>query len=198
MNGYLRHKPVGDWNNDPDDVRSIVGIFSRDRNKLLTWQVLDSDIATVPELLQAPIAYFNGHDAPQFSQLARRNMREYVEKGGFIFAEACCGSPKFDQGLKQLMKELFPEEEHTLRPLSPDHPVWRARHVLNPDIHPLWGIQNGNRTVVIYSPQDLSCYWNLAAQSPNNTAVMKSIKIGQNVIDHATNRMLPPDKLTEQ
>ena len=29
-----------------------------------------------------------------------------------------------------------------------------------PTIHPLWGIEHGCRTVVIYSPDDLSCYWN--------------------------------------
>ncbi|HEX3447464.1 MAG TPA: DUF4159 domain-containing protein [Isosphaeraceae bacterium] len=192
----LRHEPVGDWNNDPDDVRNMVGIVSRDWKSLLTWQVVEPGIATVSELLQAPIVYFNGHHAPQFSQLARRNLREYVEQGGFIFAEACCGKPEFDQGFKQLMKEIFPEEEYKLRPLSEDHPVWRARHMLAPDLHPLWGIEHGCRTVVIYSPADLSCYWNQSEQSPLNTAVMKSIKVGQNVIDYATGREMPADKLT--
>ena len=90
----MRHEPVGDWNNDPDDIRNIVGVVSRDWKKPLTWQTLDPGIATVSELLQAPIIYFNGHHSPQFSQLARRNLREYVEKGGFIFAEACCNRPR--------------------------------------------------------------------------------------------------------
>ena len=61
-----RHPPAGDWNNDPDDVRNIVNIVSRDWKSLLTWQVVDPDIASVPELLQAPIVFFNGHHAPQF------------------------------------------------------------------------------------------------------------------------------------
>ena len=52
--------------------------------------------------------------------------------------------------------------------------------------------------MVIYSPQDLSCYWAQSEQSPFNSAVLKSIKIGQNVIDYATSRKLPPDKLMEQ
>jgi hypothetical protein len=150
----------------------------------------------VPELLQAPILFFNGHRAPEFTAIAKRNIREYVEEGGFLFADACCSSPDFDRGFKALMKEIFPEEEYRLRPLSEDHPVWRAKHLLNPEVHPLWGIEHGCRTVVIYSPGDLSCFWNQAENSPAEAAVIKSIKVGQNVIDYATGREMPADKLT--
>jgi len=160
----LRHEPLDDWDNDPDDIRNLVNIVSHDWKHLLTWQVVDPNIATVPELLQAPIIFFNGHRAPEFSARARQNLREHVERGGFLFAEACCGNPKFDEGFKRLMKEVFPEEQSKLRPLSEEHPVWRAKHVLSPDVHPLWGIENGRRTVVIYSPTDLSCYWNQSEQ----------------------------------
>ena len=94
------------------------------------------------------------------------------------------------------MAELFPGEEQKLHPLAEDHAVWRAKHLLIPDIHPLWGIEYGCRTVVIYSPDDLSCYWNQAENSPANPAVIKAIKVGQNVVDYATGREMPADKLT--
>jgi hypothetical protein len=192
----LRHLPVGDWNHDPDDVRNLVGIVSRDWKNLLTWQVVDPNNAAVQDLLQAPIVFVNGHQAPEFGARAKQNLREFVEQGGFIFAEACCGDREFDQGFKRLVKQIFPEEEYQLRQLSESHPVWRARHLLSPEIHPLWGIEHGCRTVVIYSPRDLSCYWNQSEQSPNNPAVIKAIKVGQNVIDYATGREMPADKLT--
>src|SRR4029077_14026727 len=57
-------------------------------------------------------------------------------------------------------------------------------------------IEHGCRTVVIYSPKDLSCYWNQSEQRPANPAVVKAIKVGQNVIDYATGREMPADKLT--
>ena len=192
----LRHGPTGDWDNDPDDIRNIVNIVSRNWKHLLTWQVVDPGIASVPELLQAPVVFFNGHKAPEFSALARQNIREYVEQGGFIFADACCGSREFDVAFKQLMKEIFPEEGYTLRPLSEDHPVWRGKNLLNPGTVPLWGIEHGCRTVVIYSPGDLSCYWNQCERSPGNVAVIKSVKVAENVIDYATGREMPADKLT--
>jgi hypothetical protein len=79
--------------------------------------------------------------------------------------------------------------------LSADHAVWRARHLLSPEVHPLWGIEHGCRTVVIYSPEDLSCFWNQAENSPANPSVIKALRVGQNVVDYATGRELPADKL---
>jgi hypothetical protein len=191
----LYHGPTGDWNNDPDDIRNLVGIVSRDWQSLLTWQVVDPNGATVQDLLQAPILFFNGHRAPEFSPEARRNIREYVEQGGFLFAEACCGEHEFDSGFRRLIEQIFPPPEFALKLLPPEHPVWRARHILNSDVHPLWGIEHGCRTVAIYSPRDLSCYWNQAELVPANKAVVQSVMIGQNVVDYATGREMPADKL---
>jgi len=191
----LRHMPAEDWNNDPDDVRNMVGIISRDWNNLLTWQTVDPNLATVEDMLQAPIVFFNGHRDPEFSAVARKNLRSFVEQGGFILTEACCGSADFDQGVKRLVKQVFPEEEYQLKLLPPEHPVWRARHLLSPDVHPLWGIEYGCRTVLIYSPSDLSCYWNQAEHGMTNPAVIKAVRVGQNVIDYVTGREMPADKL---
>jgi hypothetical protein len=192
----LRHGPTGDWDNDPDDVRNIVNVVSHNWKNLLTWQVVDPASASVPELLQAPIVFMNGHKAPELTALAKRNLKDFVEQGGFIFADACCGSREFDAGFKQLMREVFPKEDYKLRPLSEDHPVWRAKNMLSPEHFALWGIEHGCRTVVIYSPADLSCYWNQSERSPNNPAVIGAIKVAENVIDYATGREMPADKLT--
>ena len=70
----LRHPPEQDWNNDPDDVRNIVSIVSEDWKNLLAWQVVDPRIATIQEMLQAPIVFFNGHEAPEFSVQAKENL----------------------------------------------------------------------------------------------------------------------------
>jgi len=193
----LRHNiATGDWNHDADDIRNLVGHVSRDWKHLLTWQVVDPANATVEDLLQAPILFFNGHQAPDFGPAARQVLREYVEQGGFLMADACCSSPAFDRGFRALMKEIFPEADYELHPLSAEHPVWRAKWPLSPEVHPLWGIEHGCRTVVIYSPTDLSCFWNQSENQPGNEAVIKSVRVGQNIVDYATGRELPADKLT--
>jgi RNA polymerase sigma factor (sigma-70 family) len=193
----LRHGPAEDWNNDPDDVRNLVSDVATDWKHLLTWQVVDSRKATVADLLRAPILFINGHDATEFTIPEKNKLLEYVERGGSIFAEACCGSPDFDKGFRKLIEELFPDKQDELRPLADDHPIWQSRYVLPSEIHPLCGVKRGNRTVIVYSPKDLSCYWNQAKGSSANPAVIKALKIGHNVVDALTGRKLPPDKLSD-
>ena len=176
-------------------MANLVNVVGRDWKHLLTWQLVDSESAKVPDLLRAPILFLNGHRAPEFSPQEKRNLREYVDRGGFLFAEACCGERDFDQGFRQLMKAIFPEDESTLRPLPEDHPIRRAESTLDFAAYPLWGIRRGTRTVVVYSPKDLSCYWNRLYQAPTNPAIGRAIKIGQDVVEYATGRQLPPDKL---
>ena len=151
--------------------------------------------ATIQEMLQAPIVFFNGHEVPDFSAQAKKNLKEFVEQGGFIFADACCGSRAFDAGFKRLMKELFPDPSIELKPLPDDHPVWRSKHLLSPDIHPLLG----NRARLPYGgdlfPGRSLVLLEPTRAQPGQPAVIKSIKVGQNVIDYATGREMPADKL---
>lgn len=191
----IRHAPGNDWNNDPDDVRNLVDVVSTEWKHLLTWQVVDPETARVEELLQAPIIYLNGHRAPLFSVEAKRRLREYVEQGGFILADACCGMAEFDRGFRELMKQVFPEPEYELKPLADEHPIWNAHWRLEPDSYRLDAIDFGCRTVVLYSRDDLSCYWNMMAANPQNHAVIKGRMLGQNVVDYVTGRELPGDKL---
>ncbi len=94
-----------------------------------------------------------------------------------------------------MIKELFPEPEHVLRLLPDEHPIWRTRYPLNADDHPLWGVESGCRTVLVYSPRDLSCYWGLAMEHPEHPSVIAAQRLGMNVIDYATGGEPPPDKL---
>ncbi len=183
-----RARVSADWNNDPEDVRNLVDVVARDRKTLLNWQVVDSRTATVADLRRAPILFFNGHRAPEFSDQFKETLADYVRQGGIIFADACCDSPDFDKGFRRLMNEVFPEVEHQLRQLAEDHPVYRARYIINPAIQPLWGIQHGPRVSVIYSPRDLSCFWNQADRQPENQSVTRAIRIGQNVVKYVTGR----------
>ncbi len=191
----LRHGPGPDWNNDHDDVTNLVGVISRDWKHLLTWQVVDPDFATVDDMLQAPIAYLNGHEPPVLSAEGKARLRDYVEQGGVIVADACCGRRAFDDGFRALMKQVFPEPELELHPLADDHAVWRSKYRLDPGTHPLWGIEHGCRTVVLYSPDDLSCYWNQLENAPGNIRVRAATALGQNIVDYVTGREMPADKL---
>ena len=189
----LRHG--GDWDNDRDDIRHLTEVVSKDWKHLLTWQIVDPSVSSVEDMLQAPIAFFNGHEPPRFTKDGAKRVREYVDQGGFLLADACCNRSEFDHGFRGLMRAIFPEPQYQLHKLPKDHPVYRTRHVLTAELVPLEGIEYGCRTVVIYSPNDLSCCWNQMENSPENPAVILASRVGQNVVEYATGRVLPADKL---
>jgi Domain of unknown function (DUF4159) len=191
------HAPGIDWMNDLDDVRNLVKTVSCDWKQPLNWQIADlNDVQAV--LNAVPIMFLNGHFAPELTEGEKMALRTYVEKGGFILAEACCGRAEFDKGFREIVSQIVPDPASKLLPIADEHPVWRAPHAVKPGEHPLWGVESGGRTVLIYSPGDLSCGWNQRDRSPDSPVADRALQVGQNIVDYATGRKPPPDKLAAQ
>ena len=218
----LAHGPGDDWNNDRNDARNLVEFVSKsrlfrrrpdeggaDQPVPLAWQVFDirrlGDLSRdrihdlTAELLQSPIVYFNGHLPPRLSGAEKLLLQQFVENGGFIFAEACCGDERFHRGFLNLMEELFPRTP--LKPLPPNHPIWTAagpRFAVLPNEFKrevkLMGIEMGCKTVVVYSPQDLSCWWE-ANQSDKGEGAL-AFKLGANLVAYATGLEAPRPRLS--
>jgi hypothetical protein len=173
------------WNQHRRDAAHLTEYTENAWGLGLTWQVMDPAKASVEDLLQAPVLYISGSQAPDLLPHARK-LRDYVDRGGFIFAEACCtDSSRFDAAIQQLMKAVFPEPEYKLQSIPPGHPVWRMQDQVRPTspyAGHLYGVEYGCRTCVVYCDQDLSCYWNSPApangtSTPHvlwNTSAMRS------------------------
>ena len=194
----LKHDPADDWEHHRSDFWNLTTYVEKKWKRDLTWQIVDSKAATVDDLLQAPVLYISGREAAQFSDAEAQKLRQYLDQGGFVFADACCNGKGFDESFRALMKRVFPEPEYELRMLPPEHPVWRAEEPISPaHVRPLWGINVGCRTSVIYCPDNLSCYWELArpgrdmSYSPEVTQrIAGAMSMGINVLAYATNREL--------
>jgi len=194
----LEHAPDDDWNNHRRDVAHLTSYVEKQWRRDLTWQVINAEQASVDDLLQSPVIYISGRQAPELSQPQIERLRQYIESGGFIFAEACCDGKEFDTGFRAIMERMFPEEEYRLRLLPPTHSIWSAEERVDPDyVRPLWGIDFGCRTSVVYCPENLSCYWELDRPQRDEEypdKVKKQIQaansIGINVLAYATGREL--------
>jgi hypothetical protein len=133
-------------------------------------------------------------------------LRDYLDRGGFIFAEAYCGDGGFDRGFRELLDLTFPEKEYRLHLLEQNHPIWHYEvPVSSEHVRPLYGVEYGCRTSVVYAPLDpvenprpsLSCLWELSKGGrgekypPNVQAQIDAgMNIGINVLAYATNREL--------
>lgn len=192
----LKHDPPGDWNNHRNDLANLTSFVEKLWQRDLSWQVVSAATASVEDLLQAPVLFMNGREAPIFTADEKRKLRDYIDRGGFLFAEGCCDGTAFDEGFRQLTRDVFPEQEYQLRLLPPEHPIWRTELPVDPKFaRPLWGIDVGCRTSVVFCPDDLSCYWELA-RTGRESSLPPAIRaeadaclaIGANVMAYATNR----------
>jgi len=202
----------GGWNNKQSDLRHLIEFAKKDlfKNQPVAWQIYDARKLDLPdeesirqqaaELLQSPILYLNGHHAPLLTATQKQVMKKYIEEGGFVFAEACCGREEFIKGFRELMLELFPN--NPLRPLPPEHPIWRAHRPVPPDQFPLLeGIELGCKTVVVLSGDPLSGYWEEerfmpAPNTPATNHGEQAYRLAGNVIAYATGLELPKPRLT--
>ena len=197
----LKHEPLDDWNHHRGDLANLTSFVETRWRRDLTWQVIDSQEARSEDLLEAPVLFLSGQLRPEFSDEQVRRMREYVNGGGFIFAESCCDDDGFDAGFRALMERLFPEPEYKLHLLDESHPAYSAEErvdpafLKDPRFKGLYGIDIGCRTSVIYSPGNLSCLWELARPGRDrkfSAAVQARIDgalaLGINVMAYATNR----------
>ena len=192
----LRHQPQDDWNHHRKDVANVVSYAEKRWKRDLTWQIIDVDAAKLEDLMEAPVLYVCGEAAPELSDEEVRMLRDYVNRGGFILADAMCDGEAFDRGFRKIVERMFPEPDYKLRLLPPEHPIWTAEEPVEAKLQrPLWGVDMGCRTCVVYCPDNLSCYWELARPNRDKAypaeieaKVEAAKKIGVNVLSYATNR----------
>lgn len=189
----LKHAPGDDWNNAPNDVHNLTQFVAKQWNVKLNWQIVDGKVASVEDLLQAPVLQFSGHEIPKFSPREKQALRQFVSDGGLIMADSNCSCGSFDTGFRDLCKELFPDAGQELRRLEPEHGVWNSLFKIPPD-WPLFGIDIGCRTGVFYSPEDLSCHWEFAEEQES----LMALRIGANIIAYGVGPEDLKDKLDER
>jgi hypothetical protein len=197
------------WNNKHNDARHLVEFASRELFKKtpLAWQIFDvrgsvnADTAAqrrrlAQELLPSPIVYFNGHGDMGLGDRERDILKEYVENGGFLLAEACCGKEAFRRQFEKLLDDILPGSE--LQLLPPDHPIWTAsgKFLVTPNQpFPLYGVQHGCKWVAVFSPKPMAYYWEANdTHSPEGRA---AFHLAANIIAYASGLELPRPRLTE-
>lgn len=197
--------PSADWDLHRRAVPHLTARIEKQWRRDLSWQTIDLEKASVPDLQEAPVLFMSGAEGLAIAETNKDKLKEFLSQGGFLMAEACdgdgCHGGTFDRDFRKLMAELFPESP--LRRLPPDHAVWYAQESVNPQHLPkddnfwLWGLDTCCRTSVIYCPRSLSCRWELGhpyreASHPKEVKneIEACLRLGGNIVAYATNRQL--------
>lgn len=118
------------------------------------------------ELFEYPFAYMSGdREFSPFSDSEISNLKLYLEFGGTLLIDDCIGKDNFgfDKSIQREIKRIFPNK--SLEPLPLEHTIFKSFYLLNRAYGRIMektfleGITLGNRTVVIYSHNDLGGAW---------------------------------------
>jgi hypothetical protein len=153
-----------------------------------------------PKLFEVPFVYLTGHQDFQLNSAERANLRQFITRGGIVLAEACCGREAFGRSFRTEITKVLNNQK--LERLPANHPIFlypnnikgvqpqpalASRLGSKGRIKPeLYGISLNGNLGVIYSPQGLSCGWELA-QCPYCAGInaQDSLALGVNILSYA-------------
>jgi hypothetical protein len=183
----LHYDGGGDWYNDPDALPNLVSFVNAELKTNF------SPVQAVVRLSEAslfdfPFLYLTGHGNISFSERDIRNLRDYLLKGGFLYADDDYG---MDEAFRREIRKVFPDREMTELPA--DHPLFHCYFPFPrgiPKIHEhdgkrpqAFGIfDDTGRLLVLYTYEtNVSDGWSDAHDNPPDVAE-EAFRMGTNLL----------------
>ena len=189
---YVREVP---WHHDypfgDETFPSFVKEVSRVHTEAAAYQIVDVDS---PDLFKYPFAYLCEPGYLELNDKDTKNIREYLERGGFIFVDDFRG-PRHLNNLAFQMKKVFPNRN--IIPLTIQHPMFNNFYKIESlDMRPPYGPapveflgiedDHGRLVMIINYNNDLSEFWEWLdrGELPIRDAAT-SLKFGVNYLMYA-------------
>jgi len=115
----LQYSGGGDWYNDPSAEVNMMDYLKKntvidvDEPKFYSVDISSDDI------FNFPFIFITGHGNISFSDSEVKRLREYLERGGFLYADDDYG---MDEAFRREMKKVFPDQE--MKELPFDHKIY--------------------------------------------------------------------------
>jgi hypothetical protein len=162
-----------DWHVHPNGDLNLIDSI-RDQTSVnleKKWNV--AEISDLNSMIAYPFLFMHAEMAPVLSDNERQNLREYLLRGGFLYAEDCvCGylhhganmqNDFFFRAMQGELSVLIPGAKLEQIPLG--HPVFHCFYHIDtwPHMqgfpHGPWGLTYNGRLISLLSPSDLHCGW---------------------------------------
>ena len=195
-------KHGGDWNVAPLAVPNLMASL-RDNLKM-NVAVEHRELGPLDQnLIRFPFVYMHGRSQFNFTDEEIVKIREHIERGGTLFADACCGREPFDTAFREFSRRLLPDNKLEMIPVTDElfgnspggsdpigydlTTVQFTKSMPRQEGQPvLEGIQLDGRWVVIYSKYDIGCALERHQGSDCRGYTHESaVKIATNVILYA-------------
>ncbi|NLP11394.1 DUF4159 domain-containing protein [bacterium] len=151
----LKYGGGGDWYNDASMIPNLLDYFQRVTGARCAKQ--EGRVSLLDEnLFIYPVLFMTGHGRIFFTDREAARLRQYLQSGGFLFADDDYG---MDEHFRREMKKVFPDKALLAIPFS--HPVFHSFYSFAkglPKTHEhdggspeAWGYFHSGRLVVLYS-----------------------------------------------
>jgi hypothetical protein len=187
----VKYSGGGDWYNDPSAEINLLR-YVRTHTSINVDPVYEYVDLSTDNVFLYPVLFMTGHGTVNFTESEVRNLRAYLENGGFLYIDDDYG---MDASVRKELKRVFPEQE--LRELPFDHPLYHSHFDFPnglPKIHEHdakppqgFGLFAGTRLCVFYTvetnPSDGWADPDVHHDPPEKREA--ALKIGTNIIVYA-------------
>jgi len=152
----LKYSGGGDWYNDPSSEVNLLKFISEKFPNIKTKPVYKFVDISSEEIFSYPILFLTGHGNVVFSNEEAKRLKNYLERGGFLFIDDDYG---LDNAIRREMKKVFPDKDFIELPFN--HRLFNFPYKFEngaPKIHEhdkkptqTFAIFVGNRIAVIYT-----------------------------------------------
>lgn len=117
----LKYSGGGDWYNDPSAEVNMMDYLKKntvidvDESKFYSVDINSDDIFNFPFIL------ITGHGNISFSDTEVKRLRQYLERGGFLYADDDYG---MDKAFRREMEKVFPDQK--MQELPFDHKIYNS------------------------------------------------------------------------
>ena len=186
----LKYNGGGDWYANPTSLKNLINFCNNEINTNINKEYATVDVGS-SDIFNYPFIHMTGHGNVIFSDQEAKNLRLYLESGGFLHIDDNYGMDKY---IRVEMKKVFPEIDWLELPSN--HSIYNQKFKFKnglPKIHEHDGrnsqglalIKNG-RMVCFYTYEcDLSDGWeDQSIHNNSNTTRLKALKMGANIIQY--------------
>lgn len=190
----VKYNGGGDWYSDPTALPNLIEFCNNNLNSTIVKTPATVEAGS-QDLFNYPFAHLTGHGNIIFSDSEAKNLRLYLEGGGFLHVDDNYG---LDEYFRREIKKVFPEKE--LVELPPTHPIFNQHFKFPnglPKIHEhdnkqpqAFGIFVDERLVCLYTYEsDLGDGWEDAEIHNDPEEVrLKALQMGANIISYVFNQ----------
>jgi hypothetical protein len=142
------------------------------------------------EMCLHPFVFMTSEGYFRLSEREERNLREFLERGGFVLADDCVWLKKGDRFFRcyvELVNRLFPD--NPMRKIPHDHEIYHVYFDMKNGCPHLQGVPHGThglfergtgRLMTVCCPGDIHCGWTMDFFDPE--ANLEAVRMGINTV----------------